>query len=291
MNYFDVFQEDQKENNLKKFVPTGFHSIEYTVKSIVNAISNIDSFSDEDLRTLIIKNHDIIFDYDLFLKNDTTREAAQALFQNKRFLRALFSIINTLNLKSKEIICINKITYDYYVAGLEDKETYDLLFCISNLINNTTVVKLYAVLGIDTSRVLAMIANSSFRDEKRVRRVNSFLIRYNQNLTLQDIVNIYAILFNHITCLFIYTMLTPKLPGMNMEELKRFDMISQAMLILLNNLTSQDVKKVLYDYAYLMKLRNNYNVRFGLKSATDYPRIQMIVNQIENEDFEGLVIP
>ena len=76
------------------------------------------------------------------------------------------------------------------------------------------------------------------------------------------------------------------------EQRKRFDYISLAILSMLDSMTMKNIKIILTNYAYTIKLYPNITkVRFSLKSATDYPRILKVIDEIEHEGFEELYIP
>lgn len=287
---------DLSQNN---FIPV-FHSVEFTLSTIVDKISNIDNLNELEIKNIILRQHKMILNYDLFLKSDESRKHAQKLFTNKRFLQIFLDIIGLLDLSQEEVICINKLAYDYYISQDNDQEISNLLLQISYQLNNILVLRLSGKLGMNGSRILSMIANSTFKVEKKVHRINTFLIRCNLELSIQDIVDIYCILFERFTYPFIYTMLEPKPSNLTPEQLKRFDAISIAIITILNSLTSEDMKKVLFNYAYTLKLlKTNVNresnnqlvVRFALRSAIQYPRMLKVIDSIESDNFEDLFIP
>ena len=153
------------------------------------------------------------------------------------------------------------------------------------------VIRLSGKLGINGARVLSMIANSSFKEEKNVHRINTFLVKYAE-LSVQDIVDIYCILFERFTYPFIFSMLESKPSGLSKSQLICFDNISLALLSILDSMTSEDIKRVLYDYAFTLKLiRNDFSVRFSLKSAKAYTRIQEVIKEIELDPIDTLIIP
>lgn len=279
----DSFQES--------FVPV-FTTVEFTLSTIVDKIININNLDENQIKNIILRQHKMILNYDLFLKSDESRSYAQRLFTNKRFLQIFLQIIGLLNLEREEIICINKLAYDYYITKEKDSEISDLWLQISYQINNILVIKLSGKLGMNGARILSMIANSTFKEEKAVHRINTFLVKCNLDLSVQDIVDIYCILFERFTNPFVYSMMELKQPGMTEEQLKIFNNISAALIVILNSMTSNDMKKVLYSYAYSLKLLNsNYKVRFSLKSAIQYPRMLEVISDIENGDFEKIIIP
>lgn len=283
----------------KRHIPV-FHSVEFTLSTIVDKISNIDNLHEQEIKNIILRQHKMILNYDLFLKSDESRKHAQKLFTNKRFLENFLDIIGLLDLSSEEIICINKLAYDYYISQDNNQEISNLLLQISYQINNVLVIRLSGKLGMNGARILSMISNSSFKVEKKVHRINTFLMRCNVDLSIQDIVDIYCIIFERFTYPFIYTMLEPKPANLSQEQAKRFDDISIAILTILNSMTSDDMKKILFNYAYTIKLlktnvsKDNDNrlvVRFALKTAIQYPRMLVVIESIEMDAFEDLFIP
>ena len=74
----------------------------------------------------------------------------------------------------------------------------------------------------------------------------------------------------------------------------KIDNISKAILEILNSLTSDDIRKVLQDYAYTLNMvKSNITVRFSLKSAVLFTRIQQVIKSIEldNDGVNDLTIP
>ena len=282
--------ENGDDSLSERIIPV-FHSVEYQISTIVEKITNIDSLNEDEIKNIIVRQHKMILDYDLFLSSTESRKYAQELFTNKRFLQIFLQVIGFLQLSKDEIICVNKLAYDYYIMINKDPEVSDLLLQISYQINNVLVIKLSGKLGMNGSRVLSMIANSSFKEDKNIHRINTFLVKYGE-LSVQDIIDIYCILFERFSNLFIFSMLEYKCDNMTNSQLKTFDNISLALLAILDSMTSEDIKKILYDYAFTLKLiRHNFTVRFSLKSAKAYPRILEIIKEIELDPIDELKIP
>ena len=267
-----------------------FHSIEYELSGIINKITNINSLDDKEIKSIIVRQHNMILDYDLFLKSNETRMQAQILFTNKRFLRNFLEVIKIINLSKQEIICINKLAYDYYIMDNKDQETSELLYMLTTEVNSKEVMVLSGMIGINGARVLAMISNSSFKQEKIVHRVNTYIVKSNQDIDIATIIKIFCFLYERFTYPFIYTMLESKPSNLTPEQNRQFDRISMAMLEMLNTLSDTDMKKILCDYAFTLNMvKQNTIVRFAIKSATRYSRI---LKTIENISIvEGLDIP
>ena len=283
--------DNDKSNDLDK-IKDGplFHSIEYELSSILNKIRDIDKLDDKEIRDIIVRQHKMILDYDLFLKSKETRLQAQILFTNKRFLLNFSNVIKTLNLDKHEIICINKLTYDYYISGNTDKEIRDLLYLLTNEVNEKEVMVLSGIIGLNNARILSMIHNSSFNIEEVVHRVNNFIVKGWQDIDTECIVKIFCLFYDRFTYPFIYTMMESKPSNLTVEQNRQFDRISMAILQMTNSLPSNDMKKMLCDYAFtLNNVKPNTTVRFALKTASAYTRILTTIENIEV--VEGLKIP
>ena len=267
-----------------------FHTIEYELSGIVNKISNIDNLDEKEIKDIIIKQHSMILDYDLFLMSDETRAQAQTLFTNKKFLECFISVIRLLELSHQEKICVNKLAYDYYILPEKDIEISNLLYQLTTEVNGREVVVLSGILGLSGARILSMIRNSTFKEEKAVHRVNTYIIKYGSELSVQNIVNIYCFLFERFSILFTSTMMEAKPSNLNNIENKNFDNISVAILELLNSLNSTDIRRVLLDYAYTIKMvKINTVLRFPLKAMKRYSRIISILKEVELT--ENIIIP
>ena len=293
-NLFPSFGAAREDKSLAKLdeIKQGsiFHSIEYEISGILNKINNIDSIDEKEIKRIIVNQHQMILNYDLFLIDSKTRTQAQILFTNKKFLTCFLDVIGCIQLSVHEKTCLNKLAYDYYIYYEKDQEISDLLFQLTTWANGNEVLTLSAYLGINGARILSMIRHSSFKEEKNVHRVNTFIIKCGIELTVQSIINIFCFLFPRFTPLFIYSMLERKPNGLTQEQSNYFDAISMALLTILDSLTKQDMKKLLCDYAFTLTMVNkNTVVRFPLKTVAAYPRIIEVLKDIEI--VEGLYIP
>lgn len=280
--------KDNKYNKLDS-PKTGplFHTIEYELSSIC---SKINILEEKDIKDIIIRQHKMILNYDLFLYDDKSRDQAQLLFTNRKFLKCLLDVIKLLKLDYNEMICINKLAYDYYILQDKDEEISNLLYSITTDINGYKVSYLSGILGLKDAQILAMLHSSSFKEDQLVTRVNRYIVRCSKSLSIQDIVNIYTFLFPRITNLFVYTMMENKPNNLTADQNKKFDYISIAVLELLNSLTSADIKRVLREYALVLKMvKQDTNVRFSIKSAIRFDRIIKLLRVIELE--ENIIIP
>lgn len=288
---FSVAEEHSSAINLDhiKTEPL-FHSIEYELSGIINKINNIDNMNEKEIKDIIIRQHGMILNYDLFLMSFETRTQAQILFTNKRFLKCFLDVIRLLNITYHEKICINKLAYDYYIIPDKNQEISDLLYRLTTEVNGKEVIVLSGIIGMYNAQVLSMIRNSSFKEDKCIRRVNNYIVKCGQDLSIQCIVNIYCSLFDRFSNLFTFTMMESKPDNLSSDENRRFDYISVAMLEILNSLPSCDIKKVILDYAFTLKMvKINTTVRFAIKSASKFNRIIFVIREVEIA--ENIIIP
>lgn len=285
MSLFPSLVPDDKDKKLDTLQQGSlFHSIEYELTGIINKINNINNLDDKEIRDIIGRQHSMILNYDLFLQSNETRMQALYLFTNERFLKNFLEVIRILDLSKHEIICLNKIAYDYYILENKDQRIADLLYRLTTEVNGKQVTVLSGILGISGAQILAMIRNSSFKIEKCIHRVNTYIIKCNLDLTVQNIVDIYCFLFERFTDVFIYTMMEPKHNYILNDYHKnlKFDNASIALLEILNSLTTNDIRKVISDYGFILNMvKPNYPPRFSLKTATRYKRIVDVVKEIE----------
>lgn len=279
-----VKSPDSKMNKVKE--TNLFHTIEYEFDTIVSKIRNIDNIDDNHIKDIIKRQHSLILNYDLFLMDSETRKEAQTLFSNKRFLSNLLDIIGLLDISYHEKICLNKLAYDYYQNDIKDQEVSNLLFQLTTAVNGKDVVVLSGILGMSGAKTLAMIRNSSFKEEKCIHRVNTYIIKCGMNLSTQSIINIYCFLFDRFSTLFNYTMLESAPPELSLtpSEMDNYNGISLAIITILDSMTSNDILTVVRNYAYMI---NNVSVnvipRFRLDTIQNQ-RIKEVVTQVKVEE-------
>lgn len=279
-----VKSPDSKINKVKE--TNLFHTIEYEFDTIVSKIKNIDNIDDNHIKDIIKRQHSLILNYDLFLMDSETRKEAQTLFSNKRFLSNLLDIIGLLDISYHEKICLNKLAYDYYQNDIKDPEVSNLLFQLTTAVNGKDVVVLSGILGMSGAKTLAMIRNSSFKEEKCIHRVNTYIIKCGMNLSTQSIINIYCFLFDRFSTLFNYTMLesSPSELSLTPSELNNYNSISLAIIAILDSMTSNDILTVIRNYAYMItNVSVNVVPRFRLDTIQN-PRIKEAVTQVKVEE-------
>jgi hypothetical protein len=163
-------------------------------------------------------------------------------------------------------------------------------------VNNRLVIRLSAILGINNARILAMVSNSSFRIDKKVHRINTFIIKCGMQLSVQNIVDIYLTIFDRFKDLFINSMLE-SIYHLSIEDQQNeiirsnFNNISSALYTILDSMISKDVEQVLLNYVYALQiLPQDIKVRFSFKNITNMSdRMKQIKDNVEYET--GMIIP
>ena len=282
---FDSLKQPDPRHDKLDTVLSGslFHTIEYEIDDLLNKMSNIDNVEEREIRDIIIRQHSMILNYDLFFSDHETRSKILGLFTNKKFLRILLDTIKVIQLSRHEIVCLNKLAYDYYILPNKDQEVSDLLYGSTIVVNYKQVTVLSGIYGIHNAQMLAIIRNSTFIEQKAVHRVNTYLIKCNIDLTVDQIVSTYCYLFERFTDIFIYTMLESRPSNLDMSQYKKYDNISLAILRMMDSLESSDINRLLLDYGFTLMNMNieNISVRFSFKSVQGYPRIIAQLNSIE----------
>ena len=77
LNSEDAFENEHKLDTL--YQGSLFKSIEYEISNIVSKIDNIDQFDANQIKDIIIRQHNMILNYDLFLVNNDNRQKAYML--------------------------------------------------------------------------------------------------------------------------------------------------------------------------------------------------------------------
>lgn len=288
----------EADNPLNQIVQSPIKTIEYTIEEVAARIDSVDELSDSDIKNIIERQHEIFLNYKLFISIAEKRRSLQKLFSNLRFIRIFNSVIGKLKLTDEEIICANKLCYDYYTAKFSNTETGEYVnavineyIALSSIINFDLGIKLSAMIDVNYAKILAMVYNSAFLIEKRVHRVHYFLMSYfYTELSVQDIVNILCILFDkNFTKVFISLMLELKLPNYSNTQVKRFDDISSAIISMVDSMPSKDIQMMMLDYANYIRVNNINRVRFSMKTIANKERILSCINQVEFSS--GLMVP
>ena len=166
---------------------------------------------------------------------------------------------------------------------------------MSKTVNRDYINKLISIgLNETVSINLALCRFSSAHEQTNVKRLN-FAI-YNRDPQLmneQMVVWIYEKLFSRISPLFLATMFEVYSPQQQNDFGENFMEVSGtvglAVLCILNNMTSDNIRKVLMGYSSEWNYKGKPPVRFSLHALSeDYSRISRVVDFLTSS---GEIIP
>ena len=280
------------------------YPIVYNIDSIIDKIKKCNKEEYENVKQIILYQHDKIFTYDNLINNNF--DNIKELFTDIHFLDILDNISGLLALKltETEIVFINKIIYDfldYSKFDYKSKNVTDIrskMYSIIRSINFVDITRLSPIIGINDAVTLSMISKSSFKYETIVHRVNMFI--YDSSFDYGIISKIYRIIHGNyqfgcdlveavgvrkFTSLFTYTMLEYANNEADDHFMGQFNSISKLILDMLNDLNSNDLENVLLNYANIINLYNTpiNKLRFSIKEHIKYGKLSTFIKIIENK--------
>lgn len=286
-NFYEDVNKMKPEQ--KPLVQTNFEYFDKTV--FKRMMANPGVMNDHDL-SMFIKNNLEFICTDI-LSGDKSYVNA---FVDRRFLHLFIRVISSIPIDQNLKIACNKITYDYFTSDNPDSSIKQLHLNMSRIVNRQEINKLVSI-GLDetTACNLALCRYSSSNEKTNSKRLNFAIYhRDPEVMTEQMVVWIYEQLYTNISDLFqaiMFEWYTPQQQddfGDNFMEV--FGTVGNAMLIILNNMTSDKIRKVLIGYNAQWETTGRPQVRFSLHAlSSDYSRITNSINQISRE--EGRIIP
>lgn len=259
-------------------------------------IQEIDIIQDKDLYDLVKESHKSILE-DIMNRNDAQYIDA---FTNPRFLSALIQVLRDTTLEYDERVCCNKLAYDYITLKNNDDYIKQLFYSLSKIVNRDKIPSLVAIgLPENLATYIALARYSSTKEIINMKRMNFILTTSPIELmTEQVIVHIYEVLVDRFTPLFVGTMFDvydedgPDEDWITDDIMEIYSTVSNAVLFILNNMTSDKIRQVLISYAgdYQALYSDKPNsYRFSMKCISgDFERIR---NVLEALKLEGVIIP
>lgn len=247
-----------------------------------NTLNNILNMDEHHIAVIVKNNIDEIVD-DILSGNIPYI----SIFSNSNFINGFIRAIGSIPIDYKIRLACNKLTYDYFTSDNAVVDIKQKYLHISRVVNRQEINKLMS-LGIDenTACNLALCRYSSTIEPTNVKRLNFALYHRDPNImTEQMIVWIYEKLFDRISPLFYGIMFEVYSPqeeqdfGENFMEI--YGTVGLACLDILNNMTSENIIKVINSYIEDWEYRGKPAVRFSLRSlSADYSRITRAVEYI-----------
>ena len=248
-------------------------------------------FSNEHNLAIIIKNNideivnDILSGYIPY----------RGYFENDIFIAAFIRAINSIPNNYNIVLACNKLAYDYFTSENPLPEIKKMYLNLSRSVNRQVINSLIT-LGLDenTASNLAFCRYSSKKERTNVKRLNFVLYNKDPNvMTEQMIIWIYEKMFDHISDLFYGIMFEVYPPEQEQEFGENFMEIygstGNAVLTILNNMSSDNIRKVLTVYSNDWMMSGRPPVRFSLRSlSADFSRIS---NTVEFLNETGTPIP
>lgn len=218
------------------------------------------------------------------------------LIISDRFLRILIQVVNMNNIDYTDSIYLNKLCYDYMTLDDKFKNTVisDLIYQLAKITNKKYIPILIGRGIPEKIACYIVLSRFSSNDEfLNVIRMNLVIMTANISFNEQMIVDVYQVLFKRVTMLFEATMLdvVDENEEWYTEEInERNSLISLAVLDILNSLTSEQIRRVLDDYAKIYHIKYaGKPVRFDVRClSSDYIRIRNIAEQMS---MEGIRLP
>lgn len=254
------------------------------------AIPQFKSMTEDQIAVLIKNNIDVI-------SNDILHDdsAYASILVDSKFISAFTRAINSIPIDYSAKLACNKITYDYFTSDDPDPLIKQKYLNMSRIVNRESINKLISI-GLDenTACNLALCRYSSPNEKTNIKRLNFSIYHRDPNImNEQMIVWIYEKLFNRISDLFQATMFEVYTEQQQIEFGENFmevyGTVGLAVLLILNNMTSDNIRKVLIGYEAEWQFLQRPNVRFSLHTlSNDYSKINRVVEYLTSM---GKIIP
>lgn len=254
-------------------------------KKLIPQIENIDEYS----LSVEIKNSLDIISKDI-ISND---RSYVGILTNPKFISAYARALSSVPINPEIRIAANKVTYDYFTSDNPDFIIKSKYLELSKIVNRPSINRLIGI-GLDenTASNLAICRYSSSNEQVNCKRLN-FAI-YNKDpevMTEQIIIWIYEAMFDKITDLFLATMFEiyseQQQEDFGDDFCEIYGTVGLAVLVILNNMTSDNIQKVLTSYSNEWVRKEKTRTRFSLRSlSNDFSRITRVVDYLRSQGIE-----
>lgn len=246
------------------------------------SIPLINQMDDHNLSVLIKNNIDVISRDILNGDSDYAH-----LFTNTKFISCFIRAINSVPIDHIIRLACNKITYDYFTSDNPDISIKQQYLNMSRIVNRDVINKLLTI-GLDDNIAcnLALCRYSSANEKTNVKRLNFAIYHRDPNImSEQMVIWIYEKMFTRISDLFMATMFevynTQQQIDFGENFMENYGTVGLAILVILNNMTTENIKKVLIAYEDEWEYMGRPPVRFSLHALSeDYSRISRVVEYL-----------
>lgn len=276
----------QKASNMQpvnpKLVDPNFDQLNRN--AFKQAIPTINQMDEHSLSVLIKNNLDVIA-RDI-LEGDSDYAP---LLVNMRFINSFIRAVNSVPIDYTTQLACNKITYDYFTSENPDPTIKQQYLNMSRIVNREAINKLITI-GLDENIAsnLALCRYSSSNEKTNVKRLNFAIYHRDPNImSEQMVVWIYEKLFTRISDLFQATMFEVYNEQQQIDFgenfMENYGTVGLAILVILNNMTTENIKKVLIGYEAEWQYHGYPAVRFSLHAlSADYSRIGRVVDYLSS---------
>ncbi len=240
---------------------------------------------DEHSLSILIKNN-----LDMIAKDILEGDSDYAsLLVNMQFISSFIRAVSSVPIDYTIQLACNKITYDYFTSENPDPTIKQQYLNMSRIVNRESINKLISI-GLDenTACNLALCRYSSSNEKTNVKRLNFAIYHRDPNvMSEQMIVWIYEKLFSRISDLFQATMFETYTEQQQIDFgenfMENYGTVGLVILIILNNMPTEDIKKVLIGYEAEWQYLGHPAVRFSLHAlSADYARIGRVVDYLSS---------
>lgn len=246
------------------------------------SIPLINQMDDHNLSVLIKNNIDVISRDILNGDSDYAH-----LFTNTKFISCFIRAINSVPIDHIIRLACNKITYDYFTSDNPDISIKQQYLNMSRIVNRDVINKLLTI-GLDDNIAcnLALCRYSSANEKTNVKRLNFAIYHRDPNImSEQMVIWIYEKMFTRISDLFMATMFevynTQQQIDFGENFMENYGTVGLAILVILNNMTTENIRKVLIAYEDEWEYMGRPPVRFSLHALSeDYSRISRVVEYL-----------
>lgn len=263
-------------------VNTSFDS--FNQNAFKQMVPNINTMDEHQIAIVVKNNIDEIVE-DILCENIPYIH----IFSNPQFVNGFLRAVSSIPISYKIRLACNKITYDYFTSDNANPDIKQRYINISRVVNRPEINKLVG-LGIDenTASNFTFCRYSSTNERTNVKRLNFVICSKDPNvMTEQNIVWIYEKLFDQVSNLFygiMFEVYTPQqIEDFGESFMEIYGAISLAVLDIINNMTSDAMKRVLAGYYEEWEYMNKPSVRFSLRSLSgDYSHITRVVEYLDS---------
>lgn len=249
-------------------------------------INNLALLNDKDRYNFIKSNVDLISTHVV----DGTCKYMKRLVEPV-FLNTFMEVLKNMPITQLRRMAVNKLCYSYQFAKIATPDIQNKLLQISRIVNRPYIDLLRGInLPDEDAMYLCMCRFSSSDEMVNVNRLNyAIYTRGTKMMTEQQIVWIFEKLYDQTRYLFAATMMETKdtmLPpdGCDEDEFyETFSTLSLALLTIVNNMTIEDIDRLIRIFIDRWIALGRPETRFSLRALSgDFGRLRSVVENLSD---------